>query len=44
VTIDATDTELVVDFADGSAKVVTRTNDHPVWWTKAHRPRKVEHV
>jgi hypothetical protein len=42
VTIDATDTELIVHFADGGARVVARTNDHPVRWIKAHRPRKVE--
>jgi hypothetical protein len=44
VTIDATDTELVVHFEDASVRVIARTNDHPVRWIKAHRPRKVEHV
>jgi hypothetical protein len=42
VTIDATDTTLTVYFPDGSTRTVTRINDHPVRWIKAHRPRKVE--
>jgi transposase InsO family protein len=42
VSIDATDTELVVHLEDGSVQVIARTNDHPVRWIKAHRPRKVE--
>lgn len=42
VSIDVTDTTLTVHFADGGSKVIARTNDHPVRWIKAHRPRKVE--
>jgi hypothetical protein len=44
VTIDATDTELVVHFEAGSVRVIARTNDHPVRWIKAHRPRTVDSV
>jgi transposase InsO family protein len=44
MTIDATDTDLVVHLEDGSVQVIARTNDRPVRWIKAHRPRKVEHA
>jgi hypothetical protein len=40
VTIDVTDTELVIHCADG-ARTIRRTTDLPVTRIKAHRPRKV---
>jgi len=42
VTIDATDTDLVVHLEDRSVRVIARTNDHPVQRIKADRPRKHE--
>jgi hypothetical protein len=42
ISIDVTDTTLTVDFANGNSKVIAGTNDHPVRWIKAHRPREVE--
>jgi hypothetical protein len=42
VAIDVTDTILTVYLDGGGTKVVARTNEHPVRWIKAHRPRKVE--
>jgi hypothetical protein len=42
VSIDVTDATLTVHFANGNSKVIARTNDHPVRWIKAHRPRKVD--
>jgi N-dimethylarginine dimethylaminohydrolase len=42
VSIDVTDTTLTVHYDSGTSKVFARTNDHPVRWIKAHRPRKVE--
>ena len=41
VTIDVSDTQLVVDYDDGT-RTVRRTTDHPVPRIKAHRPRKIE--
>jgi transposase InsO family protein len=43
VTIDVTEHELVIHL-DRRPRVVRRTTDLPVRWTKAHRPRKVESV
>jgi hypothetical protein len=42
VSVDVADTTLTVHFANGNSKLIARTNDHPVRWIKAHRPRKVE--
>jgi hypothetical protein len=41
ITIDVTDTQLVVHCDDGT-RTVRRTTDHPVTRIKAHRPGKID--
>jgi transposase InsO family protein len=43
VTIQVTDTTLIIDLGDGATRTIRRTTTLPVRQVKAQRPRKVDH-